>query len=557
MTKQETITYLKSLNKTILERWLRFYHIEIINMIESELSLFFNLENMVFKEKLYLFINEITEKKLCLYCNKNTTTLINTIQGYRDYCSSKCATNDPNIQLKKEEKYLKKYGVKHSTLNKDVQAKMKASTLEKYGVENISQLQSIKQKKKETCIRNYGTEYYMQTDISKENNRNTINKNRNKLNKAIFDKYGVSNVSNVKSVMDKKIQTFLNKTIINLSDLKYLTLIKYTDNYDIEFQHNICNHQFNINRQLLHLRINKNRNICTICDPIYNHSSYLELDVLNYIKTIYNKEILTQYKFDKNSKMSLDIYLPDLNIGFEVNGLIWHSSLYRDKSYHEYKYKLCKNNNIRLINIWEDDWLYKQEIIKDIINKSLNITTVIYGRKTKLKQIDSNIEKEFLNKNHLQGYVKSKICYGLFYNNELISIMSFSNKRIFMNKNNKSNINDYELLRFVNKLNYTIIGGGSKLFNFFINNNSYNEIISYCDLSYFTGSIYESLKFKYISTTVDYHYLINGLKEHRYKYAKHILVEQGYDKNKTEEEIMADRGYYKIFGVGQMKYIYQ
>ena len=95
-----------------------------------------------------------------------------------------------------------------------------------------------------------------------------------------------------------------------------------------------------------------------------HHTSKQEIEVFSFITKNYNKEILQNYKIDKKE---LDIYIPSLNLAFEFNGLYWHSDLFKEKKYHYNKWKLCKDNGIKLMTIWEDDWNFKQNIVKSII----------------------------------------------------------------------------------------------------------------------------------------------------------------------------------------------
>jgi hypothetical protein len=127
--------------------------------------------------------------------------------------------------------------------------------------------------------------------------------------------------------------------------------------------------------------------------------------------------------------------------------------------------------------------------------------------------------------------------------------------RKVLNKN--GNLNEYELVRFCNKLNTTVIGGASKLFKTFLEEQKPNTVLSYCDLSWGTGQLYENLGFKYDGDTKpNYFYVINGKKENRINYQKHKLVKQGYDSNLTESQIMNNLGYYRIYNCGNSKYLY-
>jgi hypothetical protein len=250
----------------------------------------------------------------------------------------------------------------------------------------------------------------------------------------------------------------------------------------------------------------------------------------------------------------LDIFIPDLNLAFECNGLYWHSTIFKPKSYHFDKLKLCQDNNIRLITIWEDDWNFKQDIIKSMIKNLLSKNdNKIYARKTQIKIVNSNEKTLFLEQNHLQGNCQSSINLGLYYDNELVSLMTFGKKRMIMKGITENN--SYELLRFCNKLGINVTGGASKLFKYFLDNYNVCSVISYanCDIS--NGHLYETLGFDLIGHTgINYWWAKDGIKYHRSNFMKHKLVKEGADPNKTENEIMHERGYTKIYGTGNLKY---
>ena len=161
---------------------------------------------------------------------------------------------------------------------------------------------------------------------------------------------------------------------------------------------------------------------------------------------------------------------------------------------------------------------------------------------------------QFLDKNHIQGRCKAKYHYGLFYNDELVSLMSFGHTKR-QRKYNKDYNNTYELLRFCNKLNTNVIGGANKLLKHFINNIKPNEIIAYADKRWFVGKLYETLGFVHThDSRPNYFYIFAQKRENRFKYRKGQLIKQGFDKDKTEHEIMLERGIYRIYDCGTMVY---
>jgi hypothetical protein len=164
--------------------------------------------------------------------------------------------------------------------------------------------------------------------------------------------------------------------------------------------------------------------------------------------------------------------------------------------------------------------------------------------------------RDFLEANHIQGFVGSKVKIGLFYDNELVSLMTFGKKRVALG--NKEQIEgEYEMLRFCNKLNTSVIGGASKLLSYFIKTYKPKSILSFANRRYSNGGLYEKLGFKHIGNTQPnyWYFKIHEYTLHyRFKFRKDVLVREGFDKNKTEHQIMAERGYFKIYDSGNMKF---
>lgn len=280
-----------------------------------------------------------------------------------------------------------------------------------------------------------------------------------------------------------------------------------------------------------------------------------ELELNDFLESI-NVSFIKSNRTILNGK-EIDAYIPTNKIGLEFNGLYWHSDEFLDKKYHYNKWELAKNNGFQLINIWEDDWHFKKDIIKSIILNKLKLSkTKIYGRNTIIKKVNYKDTKIFLKKNHLQGSCPSSINLGLYYEGELISLMTFGKKRKILNS--KSNEGEYELLRFANKLDTSVVGGASKLFKYFLKIYHPSKIISYanCDIS--NGNLYKILGFEEEGHTgLNYWWAKDGIKFHRSKFMKHKLIKEGENPNLSESEIMKKRGYYRIYGTGNLRWIYK
>ena len=233
--------------------------------------------------------------------------------------------------------------------------------------------------------------------------------------------------------------------------------------------------------------------------------------------------------------------------------MYWHNELFKEKNYHLNKTEECLNKNVHLIHIYEDDWLYKQDIVKSRILNLLGKSKKVYARKTEIKEVSSKDSKRFLNDNHIQGNVNSKVKLGLYSGNILVSLMTFGGLR--KNLGQVSKEGSWELLRFCNLKGHSVVGGASRLFKYFKQNYLPKEVISYADRSWSKGGLYENLGFyKEYSTSSNYYYVIDGVRENRFKYRKDVLVKEGYDPSFTEHEIMLSRDSYRIYDSGSIKY---
>lgn len=252
--------------------------------------------------------------------------------------------------------------------------------------------------------------------------------------------------------------------------------------------------------------------------------------------------------------LELDIVDDANNIAIEYDGLYWHSDeKLKDCKYHLNKTNLCSQNGYRLIHIFEDEWLDKKEIVKSRLENIFGKTPYKIGaRKCMVREISQREAKEFLTNNHIQGNVNSSIRYGLFYNGELVSVMTFGKLR--KNLGSTSEEGHYELVRFCNKLHCNVIGGASKLLHHFIREFNPKRIISYADKRWSNGEMYVKLGFEHLrDSKPSYFYSLHGkTRENRFKYRKDILVSEGYDKNKSESQIMRERGYSRIYDCGCM-----
>ena len=463
---------------------------------------------------------------------------------------------------------LEKWGVEWTLQNKEIRERGKITNLEKWGTETPSKNQEIKDKIIKTNQERWGGNSPMSNDIIKEKSKNTTLKNwgvdnpnksidiRKKSKNTNLEKYGVEYPTQSEIIIDKRRNNNLEKwgsIHVHQSDIfrKNNTKIGNNENY-IEYKGNKISifqcdygldHSFEINTDNFFSRTKQNIKLCTICNPIGNSTSFLENELFTYIKSIYGGKIIQSYR----DGLEIDIYLPDLNLGFEFNGLFWHSENYRDKNYHIGKTEYFYKRGIRIIHIWEDDWVERCDIIKSQIkNLMFKNDDKISARKCVVREVELNECRNFLNLNHIQGYVNSSVKLGLYKDNQLVSLMTFD----CFEGRKKMESGGWNLSRFCNLINISVVGAASKLLRHFINNYKPIRIVSYADRDWSEGNLYYKLGFDLISKSKpDYKYVLGGSRLHKSNFKKTKLKYKV-----TESEYIKSIGLTKIWDCGKMKF---
>jgi hypothetical protein len=282
----------------------------------------------------------------------------------------------------------------------------------------------------------------------------------------------------------------------------------------------------------------------------------LEKDICEYVKTL-DPDIKEQ---DRNiiSPFELDITSEKYKIAIEIDGLYWHSEISgkKNKFYHSTKRKKTNESGYRLVQIFEDEWIEKQKIVKSRIKNSFGQNNrKIYARKCIVKEISTQVKSKFLKKYHIQGNDKSSVHLGLYNKNRLISVMTFNPYRLALGNSPKENC--YELTRFCSIFNFSVVGGASKLLKYFENNYNPKTIISYADKRWSDGKLYRVLGFDLIGTTQpNYWYIVKNQRKHRFAYRKSELSKllKTFDISLSEWENMQINGYDRIWDCGSLKF---
>ena len=279
-----------------------------------------------------------------------------------------------------------------------------------------------------------------------------------------------------------------------------------------------------------------------------------ENELYEYICSLIGKENVERSNRTILNGLEIDIYLPNLRIGIEYNGLKWHSEKFRDRNYHLMKTEQANEKGIKLIQIFEDEYLLHNEIVLSKIRRLIyadnNIPTIM-ARKCSINFVSKDSAKEFLDKNHIQGYKGCSIAIGCFYENKIIGIMTFEQYK-----------DEWILNRFATDNNFKCVGVGGKLFSFFVKKYNPTIVKSFADLRWTINrydNLYTKLGFELDGIIKpNYRYVSASHpteRIHKFNFRKKLLLKRyGVNNKKTESELTSELGYYKIWDCGLLRY---
>ena len=492
---------------------------------------------------------------------------------YREYCSAKCTRNF--TKDKAEATNLKKYGCKHALQNKDILKKKNEAFKLKYGSSTPMEVEAFKNKAKATNLERYGHE-----DPGKAH--------REKIQKTFEEKYGVSAPSQIKTAQDKSKATNLERygseTYLSSETAKRRiaeTNLKKYGSENAARAHVM--HKEDQNREFITERfVSKNRLDYEGLKNYFNIKDTAATNLLGKLGINYpfkEKRGLTQKEiFDFlhkhidlkfNSRLEiypkeLDIYIPSKKIAIEYDGIMYHSFGFSklskfdnaemecsERNKHLEKTELCEEHGIKLFHIFENEWINetKRKIWESMLLNSIGDSERIFARKTEVKEVFIKEKTKFLEENHIQGACSSSVNLGLYYEDELVSIMTFGKSRFDKN-------HEWELLRFCNKTGVSVVGGAGKLLKAFRKEYKPKSIISYANRRWSQGNLYRKLGFTQIGKTKPNYFYFNNEYElkNRMSFQKHKLskILNHYDPSLSETENMYHNGYRKIYDCGNL-----
>jgi hypothetical protein len=454
---------------------------------------------------------------------------------------------------------IEKYGVEHHLMSSDIKNKRKNTVMNRYGVDHVSKLPEVKKKILDSRRQNPDLITNLKLGIKKawENKHDEIIQNRVKSNNKSFGcDWPMQSEEIRKKAFNRYKSTIYFRILSELSklDIEYIDSFDQFDIYEkLNYKckkHNLIykNSWYNISLGFGRCPIcqNQNKKFSRGEEEVYDFIKSMGLDAIRSANVIYNPKT--------KKSLQIDVYIDKQKIGIEFDGLYWHNDDFRNNDYHLMKTRLASDCGIRLIHIFEDEWYSKGEIVKETLKYILNCAQPkrIHARQCVIKPIDSREKNVFLNKFHLLGKDLSIVKLGAFYEDELVSVMTFGHGNI--SRGNKTdNLNIWELTRFAINYKYHIPGIFGKFINNFKKTYVWDKIFTYADLRWFTGRIYELNGFEKISfIDPDYWYLDNtNLKRiHRFTLRK----KRNDPPTLTEWELRRSQGYKRIWDCGKIKF---
>ena len=475
----------------------------------------------------YLFqSNEFKEhnKKVCL-----------ERYGTEQYYSS------DDFKTKRKDKLEEKYSVDSPLKNQKIKDRFVETMLNRHGVANPAQMSDHIEKVQKTSKDRYGTDFPMQSDIVKETRQQTCNERFGKDSYTQTDEYW----------KERKARTFLERGVEHTSQdpavrEKYQKTL--SEKYDgAKNMSEIPGVQQKITKTIFE-KFGVPSALCLQHNRPYGKK---EQEIREWLNS-FGFNFVQDYSLLQGKE--IDCYDSNNKIAFEYCGLYWHNEMSktpRNMYYHYKKYKICKDQGVQLVTIFEDEWIYRENQCKNFIKSILGLNSrKIFARKCEITELDHKTFRNFCDAFHIQGSNNlTKVAFGLFYEKELVGVISMGRHP------RKSSLLVMDRLCF--KDDVSIAGGASKLFKKCVEYaklNNINHIISWSDNRWSFGNVYSKLGF-----------ILDKKLKPDYSYVEYLkpsgrVSKQSQKKkqkcDKTEKELCLEKGLARIWDCGKIKWVY-
>lgn len=264
-----------------------------------------------------------------------------------------------------------------------------------------------------------------------------------------------------------------------------------------------------------------NNPTCLICR---GRISSGEIAIGEYVSSIVPDSMIIKNSRSIIPPLELDIYLPEYNLAIEYNGLYWHSNNFKKDIYYHYnKWKQCKEKGIKLLSIWEDDWNYKQELVKKLIYENIYHNVIQQADSTmfSIVTIPTDIAQQFYMEHSIENFTDGKTYIGIIDNhNDLHAVITYSIIENALTIDNYCTINNY--------VDYL-----SLMMNHLISiayDNHCTIIIAQSRNDYHDGAVYVNNGFRLNNSILINHYKVDNDKKYLCDshYDSYTVTDSGY-----------------------------
>lgn len=446
-------------------------------------------------------LNGVFYVAYCNTCNCIITSWSKLTNNWRKFCSDNCRNTDPNISEMKK-------SIWNSENRKSANDARKRHYMEKFGVEHNMQIPEIAKKSGDSIKLSRS----LRTATEKQDRENS---------------YRQSRMPDTHHLVEDR-EWLFDQYVTQENSVNYISK------------------KFDISGEAVKNAILRHEIPYTPEREYANFVSSEEQDYYDFIKSI-RPDAVQSFR----NGYELDVFIPELNLGFEYNGCYYHSEAFKEKEYHQNKVIHFQNHGIRMVQIWSDSWLYNQTRTKNFIKNVISPGKTVGARKCTIAELTTTSYRGFLDEMHMQGASGASVRYGLFYEGVLLSVMGF--KKVSTNDSKGG----YELCRFANK---NVVGGFSKLLKEFRRNFPNFDVYSFADLETVNpdNNVYVKNGFvevDRIDTDYRYYNPRSKLREHKFGWRKSSFDKLGYDINgKTEVKLALEAGLLRCWDSGKIIY---
>lgn len=482
--------------------------------------------------RVFCILNDIATTPTCPICGTPAAWKQGSMKGFAVTCGSRSCVAKHTVTAARGTK-LERYGDYHSpkwhewrsTQSSDeFTRRLQNGTFKKYGVTNASTLNWVQEKR----------------------------------NATVADRYGVANIGHLRDPVPVKLKQ--KQRLESLGNINVESVTPTDGASYVSFACNDCSTKGNVSVSAIEWRSKHAEHICPQCGG-FTKGSIKEAALADFIVRNTDCEVYRNNRMVlQNIQAEVDVWIPELKLAIEFNGLYWHSEdgtpqTRHQRNRHLVKTEECEKQGIQLIHVFENEWDNTPEIVKSRILNKLGMSRRIYARHTTIVELSAQQTDAFMRVNHIQGPARSSVAYGLIFDGELVAAMSFCRARYTSEA-------EWELLRMASKQNTVVVGGAGKLFKHFTTTHNVNSVVSYADRRWSVGTVYQTIGFVHSHNSKPNYFYFNGRdsKLHsRVKFQKHKLssILEQYDATLSESANMFNNGYRRIWDCGNMVWIWK